>query len=128
MISDMTPPKSNEIPWKQLPGRKSFHRIRPGMLSAEGMRVQIKTRPVPYTEEKQRENYLVRFDRAYAVTKLAYELQDCREVPFLDLVELMAEAYTRVNPDAPIVGIMSEIRQAVEEVVYLDPLSLSGSF
>ena len=114
------------IGWKQLHGRKTFHKLHPAMLNPEGLIRDLDIRPVPYSENHPKGIYSVLFDRDYAVEKLAYELAECAEVPFLELVELMAEAYTIVNPDAPIIGIMSEITSAVNEVVSFDPLSLSG--
>ena len=98
------------------------------MLRDEGYLKSLDIRPVPYSIYKERSLYDVKFDRAYAVSKLAYEIENCAEVPFLDLVELLAEAYVVVNPDAPMIGLMSELRGAVEPVVGFDPLALSGSF
>jgi hypothetical protein len=98
------------------------------MFSDEGSIKLLETRPVPYSEKNPHGVYAVTFDREYAIQKMAYEIEECSQVPFLDLVELMAEAYAIVNPDAQIVGIMAELKSAVNEVISLDPLSLSGSW
>ncbi len=116
------------IGWKQLQGRKNFYKLHPAMLSPEGLVKDLDIRPVPFSDSHPKGKYSVLFDREYAIRKMAYEIEDCSEVPFLDLVELLAEAYTIVNPDAPIVGVMSEIKGAVSEVPYFDPLALSGSW
>lgn len=116
------------VTWKNLKGRKTLHKLHPAMLNPEGLTKTLGIRPVPHRADQPHGIYPVVFDRAYAVEKLVYEISDCGDVPFLDLVDLLAEAYTIVNPDAPIVGIMSEISSAVREVVYFDPLALSGSW
>jgi hypothetical protein len=116
------------IGWKQLQGRKNFYKLHPAMLSPAGLIRDLDVRPVPFSDSHPKGTYSVLFDRDYAVRKLAYELEDCAAVPLLDLVELLVEAYTIVNPDAPIVGVMAEIKGAVSEVPYFDPLSLSGSW
>ena len=116
------------IGWKQLNGRKTVHRLHPAMLGDGGHLKELEVQPVPKNGSYPKAVYSVLFDRSYAIEKLSFELGKCGDVPFLDLVELMAEAYAIVNPDAPIVGIMAEISSAVKEVVSFDPLALSGSW
>jgi hypothetical protein len=116
------------ISWRQLHGKKFLYQLHPDMLSDSGYLRDLEIRPVPYKQFLEKSWFTVQFDRDYAIGKLAYEIKDCGDVPFLDLVEVLAEAYTIVNPDAPVIGLMSEIKSAVSEVISFDPLSLSGSW
>jgi hypothetical protein len=104
----------NRISWKQLDGRRSIHQLHAHMFSDCGLTKILEFRPRPHEDALPISTYSVCFDRSYVVDKLAYELEECGDIPFLDLVEVLLEAYTIVNPTAPIVGIMPAIRNAVK--------------
>jgi hypothetical protein len=102
------------ISWHKLPPRRTVHKLQPQMLEEKGLSKVLIFRPEPHSKTYPQDAYEVLFDRSYAVQKLAYEIQDLADVPFIELVELLLEAYTVVNPTAPIVGIMPAIRNAVK--------------
>jgi hypothetical protein len=110
----MTSSSIAKIRWTRLNGRKEVHRLHPQMLSQSGLIKEMEVRPIHGDPNEPRGTYAVVFDRSYAVGKMAYEIEACSELPFLDLIELLLEAYTVVNPSAPIVGIMPAIRNAVK--------------
>jgi hypothetical protein len=61
------------------------------------------------------------FNRQDTINNFAVELESCPDMPFLDLVELLAEAYVIVNPDIKdIKSLVSEIKEAVNQVINLD--------
>ena len=82
-----------EIGWKQLNGRKTVHRLHPAMLGDGGHLKELEVQPVPKSDSHPKAVYSVLFDRSYAVEKLSFELGKCGDVPFLDLVELMAHPH-----------------------------------
>jgi hypothetical protein len=101
------------ISWQNLPARRTVHRLQPQMLENKGLIKILKFRPEPYSNDYPHSEYAVLFDRNYAVEKLAFEIHKLSEMPFVELVELLLEAYTVVNPTAPIIGTMPAIRNAV---------------
>jgi hypothetical protein len=109
----MTPTVS-AISWQKLPARRTVHRLQPQMLENNGLIKVLKFRPEPYDRDYPHSEYAVLFDRHYAVDKLAFEIHELSDMPFVELVELLLEAYTVVNPTAPIVGIMPAIRNAIK--------------
>jgi hypothetical protein len=110
----MTSTAIAKIRWDRVHGRQAIYRLQPQMLSESGLIKEIEIQPIHGKPRQPRGIYAVVFDRAYAVGKMAYEIEECSELPFLDLVELLLEAYTIVNPTAPIVGVMPAIRNAVK--------------
>jgi hypothetical protein len=83
------------------------------MLKENGLNKVLIFRPEPNNSTYPQDAYSVLFDRSYAVEKLAFEIQELSNVPFIELVELLLEAYAVVNPTAPIIGIMPAIKNAV---------------
>ena len=106
-------PVAASISWHKLPTRRTVHKLRPQMLADKGLSKVLIFRPEPNSNTYPKDAYLVLFDRSYAVQKLAFEIKELSDVPFIDLVELLLEAYAVVNPTAPIIGIMPAIRNAV---------------
>jgi hypothetical protein len=114
------------LSWKQLHGRKTFHKLHPAMLDGDGLVKDLDIRPVPYSADLPKGIYPVVFDRSYAVEKLAYEISDCGNVPFIQLLELLSEAYIIVNPDAPVIGVTALVAKSLKNNCSVDPLALSG--
>lgn len=108
------------ILWQQLHGKKFLYPLHPDMLTDSGYLRELEIRPVPYSQFPQKDWFNVKFDRDYAVRKLAHEIQNCGDVPFVELVEVLSEAYAIVNPDAPIVGVMAQIRSATTPMLGID--------
>jgi hypothetical protein len=69
------------------------------------------------------------FDRQNTIDKFATSIETCPNLPFLDLIGLLGEAYSIVNPDAAgILELVAEITEAVNEVMNLDSFSTSDYY
>lgn len=68
-------PDADVIRWNEVYGNKKFHKIKPEMLTDEGMAQPYTSRLIGETHENAAVNRLVIFDRHYAIAKLSADLR-----------------------------------------------------
>jgi hypothetical protein len=98
---------TKSISWRNLRGKQTYHHLEPKMLSGT-VRKFLTTRPVPY-KDFPHGDYIVSFDRDYAVNKIRRDLTyRLRSLPLQDVLDLVAEAYRLDRPDADNLSIHIE--------------------